>query len=278
MAMKDSLLKKIKRFWKRIVGVALGLAAIFAVLDYLQKWGVLLWLAVHIAALVVWLDANWQPVTIAVLALTILYVFQRLYRLEKHSPISYSDNLKSIEDLRKGWHFEGGWTIPTRGELRVTQSPAGGITRVGQLWTDYNFEFTAVLESECIGWIVRAQDLSNYYMIQLWPDNLRPHLRYLDQWIYFPDIKHGLEIRQNRPIRIRTEVRNIEVRVYVDDQEIYANEKLLGTKFIDLEENISGGNTRKMRVVVPAFSTGRVGFRQAGNERARFSKCRVRPL
>lgn len=257
--------------------MTVGLGAIFLVVDYLKKWGVLAWLGALVSALAIRLVANWQLVTTALLALAILYVFYRLYRLEKHSPISYSDNFKSTEDLKKNWHAEGEWTIPKPGELRVTQSHAGGITRVGQLWTDYCFEFTAVLEHDCIGWIVRAQDLSNYYMFQLWPDKLRPHVRYFDQWIYPEESKLDFQVKKRIPVRIRTEVLNIEVRIYVDGKEIYTNEKMFESKLIDLEEK-AGGKTRKFLAVVPAFSTGRVGFRQAGNESARFSKCRVRPL
>ena len=268
-------LDRFPRLWKWIAGVATGLVAILGIVDHLAEWGVFAWLGRQVSMLVALLQVNLQLVAIGVLAMAILLLFGRIYRLERHSPISFNDNFKSIEALRKRWHYEGGWTIPKRGEIRVTQSPSGGMTRVGQLWTDYSFEFTGVLEHEVIAWIVRAQDLSNYYMIQLTPTQIRPHLRYLDQWIYFQNTDHQLTIQANHPIRVRTEVRNIEIRVFVNGKEIYNNEKLFGTKFIALKDEET---SKTLRAVVPAFTTGRVGFRQAGNERARFSKARVRPL
>lgn len=120
------------------------------------------------------------------------------------------------------------------GKLSVTQSEKGGITRVGHLWTDYSFEFTGVIVRYCIGWIVRAQDLSNYYMIQLNPTEVRPHLRVGGKWIAAPQRKdglaidskeHGLSIEPEESIEIRTEVRGSEIRVYVKNEETYHNQK-----------------------------------------------------
>ena len=219
--------------------------------------------------------ANWQLLAIGGLAIGLGYLFIRLRRHESYFPVSFADDFKSEEDLRRRWHYEGGWSIPERGELRVTQSHAGGMTRVGQQWTDYRLEFTAVLESEVIAWILRAQDLSNYYMIQLTPTEVRPHLRYADQWLRFPPQSHNIEIERNIPIQIRTDVRGKEIRVFVNGGEIYNSEKLFGTKFWDVNDEETGST---FRVVVPAFTTGRIGFRQAGNERARFSKVRITPI
>jgi hypothetical protein len=59
----------------------------------------------------------------------------------------------------------------------VTGSDEGGITKVGSRWENYTFSFRARIISKCIGFIVRAQDLNSYYMFQIRPDKIRPHLR-----------------------------------------------------------------------------------------------------
>jgi hypothetical protein len=81
-----------------------------------------------------------------------------------------------FENLDK-WDFIGPWRIVDKGTLLVTGSDEGGITKVGSHWENYTFYFSARIISKCIGFIVRAQDLNNYYMFQIRPDKIRPHFR-----------------------------------------------------------------------------------------------------
>jgi hypothetical protein len=87
----------------------------------------------------------------------------------------FADNFRG--DFKARWDFEGPWRLVEKGTLLVTGSDAGGITKVGALWENYTFAFKARIINGCVGVVVRAQDLNNYYMFQIHPDKVRPHRR-----------------------------------------------------------------------------------------------------
>ncbi len=225
----------------------------------------------------------WRGLVLVVFAILIFALYLKLGGFKKYVATSFKDDCK--KGLHKNWYYiDGRWKLLRGGGLSVTQSEKGGITRVGHLWTDYSFEFTAVIVNLCIGWILRAQDLLNYYMIQLNPTEVRPHLRVGGRWIAaegkkyglaLDTKKHGVPIRLNEPIKIRTEVRGSEIRVYVNNREIYHDQKFFSIKFIN--QDFDNVPMQPGVLVVPPFTTGRVGFRMYGQEHGRISRCRVRP-
>ncbi len=226
----------------------------------------------------------WRDVVLGVFAILILVLYFNLDRFKKYIATSFKDDFK--KDLHKNWHYiDGTWELLPRGELRVTQSEIGGITRVGYLWTDYSFEFTAVIVNRCIAWIVRAQDLFNYYMIQLDCVHVRPHLCFTGQWVRSGRVEdahsiittpHGQSIHPDNTIEVRTEVRGSEIRVYVNNNQIYHDRTFFSARFID--QGFVLVQPQPGAIAVPPFTTGRVGFRIAGPEEGKISRCRVRPL
>lgn len=275
------MLNGIRRRWRWMVGVLGSIGSIVAVLNFVLKWGILSWLWKLAGKCANLLSIHWLNLVLVIFAVFILALWLKLCRLEKYVGMSFKDDFK--KDLNKNWDYHGKWELVHGGELSVTQSEMGGITKVGHLWKDYSFEFNAVIVHDRIGWIVRAQDLLNYYMIQLTPTMVRPHLRIGGNWIVLSENPHPLRINLNEPMRIRTEVRGSEARVYVNDKEMYYNNELFSMKFLQVKVEEDGkelkvGPLQSNVVVVPAFSTGRVGFRMAGQEHGRFSGGRVRPF
>ena len=69
------------------------------------------------------------------------------------------------DDFSKGlatnWDFVGGWRVTPNGELVVTNSDPGGLTKMGTFWENYTFEFEASIINQCVGIVVRAQDPNN---------------------------------------------------------------------------------------------------------------------
>jgi hypothetical protein len=256
-----------------MAGIVVIISAILGILDFSLKWGILSWLWKLVVRFANLLVIYWVGSVLVVFAISILALYLKLHLLEKYVAMSFKDDF--TKDLNKNWDYQGKWELVPGGELSVTESELGGVTKVGHLWKDYSFEFTAVIVNDRIGWIVRAQDLLNCYMIQLTPTLVRPHLRIQGMWRVLFEHEHKLPISQNDPIRIRTEVRGLEVRVYVNDKEIYYNNELFSMKFIPVKSKEAD---KEQMLVVPAFTTGRVGFRMAGQEHGRFSRCRVRPL
>ena len=50
-------------------------------------------------------------------------------------------------------------------------------TKVGATWENYTSSFDAKIVNHCLGVSIRAQDLNNYYMVQIRHDGLRMHRR-----------------------------------------------------------------------------------------------------
>lgn len=260
----------------------------------LVVFGILIWILGREVSLLIihWLGLLFVffAVLIWILDRKVYYVkkdlrtlYDRLPRLESRVAVSFEDDFK--EGLHKNWHYYGQWELVPGGGLSVTQSKKGGITRVGHSWMDYSFEFTGIIFNRCIAWIVRAQDLSNYYMIQLSPTQVRPHLRFQDRWVEARQKKHGQAIDEkdlnrllqvDKLLKIRTEVRGWEIRVYVNTKEIYHKQDFFSMRFVDQQFVLVEGGPGAL--MVPPFITGRVGFRMTGSEHGKLFRCRVRPL
>lgn len=130
-----------------------------------------------------WISSHTLQLWLVGLTCFVITIGVWTYRLRSRFDTGFRDNFGS--DLRRNWDFEGDWRIPERGTLLVTggQSTSGdwldgaGITKVGAQWENYSFSFRARILSRCLGVVVRAQDLSNYYMFQIGPDHITPHRR-----------------------------------------------------------------------------------------------------
>lgn len=195
---------------------------------------------------------------------------RRITRLERYRETLFKDDFEA--DLERNWEYEGEWNIDN-GELSITQSEKGGITKIGPQWDDYSFEFTGVIVNQYIGWLVRAQDLLNCYMLQLNPFLIRPHLR-LEHWHLLEEKPHGLPLRENEPIHVRTEVRGLGISVYINEKKIYHEEEFFSADF-PKEKGVLLGEDLATRL---PFRKGRVGFRLSSKENGRFSRCRVLSL
>lgn len=257
-----------------IIGALLVLIGFF---EKILGWGALSW--AEDAGNLFWslLPTYWVALLLVAFAICISWLYIKLDRLQEDVAPSFKDSF--TKSLDRNWEYNGKWQLSPGGGLSVTESDFGGITRVGQLWRDYSFEFTAVIVHDRIGWILRAQDLFNYYMIQLTPTLVRPHLRIEGKWILLGEFKHERSIKPNQPIKIRTELRGTEARIYANDEEIYSDRELFSMKFLQVtNQQLQVQQLQPNVVIVPSFTTGRVGFRMDGQESGRISHCRVRRL
>jgi len=182
----------------------------------------------------------------------------------------FSDNFKG--DLQANWDFEGLWRIPEKDTLLVTgpaekRDTGGGITKVGALWENYTFTFKARIIKDCLGVVIRAQDLNNYYMFQIQTDRIRPHrraavpvvgpkitsatlsgaknvpIKFKVGWQFF-DPPTLLNRQLNDWFDARLIVRGQAVSIYIDDQLMFQRESFL------------------------QIPVGKVGFRNAYSEEA----------
>jgi len=105
-----------------------------------------------------------------------------------------------IGDVDSKWEFQGNsWRYPEPGILVVSAGKVGdesiGITKIGHHWVNYLVEFEARIDQDCLGVVVRAQDLNNCYMLQIRSDVVRPHRRDPAFLLTVPTSPLGLETR-----------------------------------------------------------------------------------
>jgi uncharacterized membrane protein len=261
------LSQAVEKYLDGLVKLVGYITAVALVLSYVSKFftwgnsGPFAYIRDHIQVL--WLVA----LTVVVL---ILWIWSG--RLRQQLVSGFSDNFKG--DLHANWDFEGPWRIPEKGMLLVTGSNAGGITKVGALWENYTFTFKARIIEDCLGVIVRAQDLNNYYMLQIRTDQIRPHRRATVAMVEMGTSSEGEGVSQPRAIKfttgwqifdppthlarrlddwfdVKVTVRGQSVFLYIDDELAFHKDSFL------------------------QIPTGKVGFRNMGSEQAHVKDVRV---
>jgi len=122
-----------------------------------------------------WLADNVRVVWSVTVTAFLVMLWIWVSRLRGRFARGFRDNFTG--DLRRNWDFTGEWRIVEKGTLLVDKSPAGGLTKAGAQWENYTLKFRAFIVNKCLGVVVRAQDLNNYYMFQIRKDKIRPHRR-----------------------------------------------------------------------------------------------------
>lgn len=149
------------------IGYVTGIAFLFGVVSTFFEWGnkgPFLYLKNNLQSIWMW------AITAAVL---LLIIWTSLLR--RRFKGGFRDNFKN--SLQTNWDFKGNWRTE-KGTLFVRGPDGnGGITKVGALWENYTFTFKACIIKDCLGVIIRAQDLDNYFMFQVRTDRIRSHRR-----------------------------------------------------------------------------------------------------
>lgn len=223
--------------------------------------------------LFVFFKDNLHAIWIGAVTAIILLLFTWTFRLHRRFTSGFRDNFKG--NLQVNWDFEGHWRIPEKGTLLVTgPSDTGGITKVGAQWENYTFTFKARIIRACLGVIVRAKDLDNYYMFQIRADKIRPHRRVAVPHIEIQPEQQSQSAPQIKPIvfekgwqifkpstplthtlddwfDVRITVRGESVIIYIDNNIVLQSESFL------------------------KIPNGKVGFRNSGSEEALVRNVKV---
>lgn len=223
------------------------------------------------------LKDNIQGIWLITLSATAVTLLVWMSRLHKRFVSGFSDNFTG--DPHTNWDFVGPWRIPEENTLLVTGSDAGGITKVGAHWENYAFTFRARIVRDCLGVIVRAQDLNNYYMFQIQTDKIRPHRR-----AAYPVIdtsaKPTHEDLKNENVIIINRI-NFQIGWEVFDPPVPLNPPLNGefdVKIIVRGESVFiyiNGDLVLQQESFLKIATGKVGFRNDGHETALVRNVKV---
>ncbi len=158
----------------------------------------------------------------------------------------------------------------------ITNSEQGYICSDCFGWSDYNMKFDFRINDQCLGVLLRAKDSSNYVMIQIRIDSIRPHIRVNGGWqIWEPAVT---KFTINKPLssdnwyycQINCCKRELKIIIKEKGKEIFNRnwEIPVGYLMLQFYQPI-GSSTQKVDLPFPInLEYGTVGFRNCGAEKA----------
>ncbi len=218
---------------------------------------------------------NIQALWLVVLSASILLLLAWTWRLRQQLLGGYRDNFRDLD----GWDYQGaGWRVKN-GELSVEGSI--GFTMIGVQWENYTFTFKAKIIDRCLGVIVRASDQNNFYMLQIKPDKIRPH-----RLVAVPDVvndERSAEIKEKSSQlyiskHVLTWITEHNCREFKSIPITLTLNDWFDVKIIVRGQSLNlsiGENFEREWPSILQIPTGKVGFRNAGKEKASVKDVRV---
>src|SRR3990167_3328839 len=158
--------------------------------------------------------------------------------------------------------------------FKIKDSHAGYIFPKIAIWDDYKLECDFKIVNTSLGCIVRAVNLSNYVMYQLFYDRIKPHLRINGEWIVTEESSFENKLKPDKWYKLTIICEKRSIRINVEDEK----ETLFDRHFtippqmgvVYRELNQKGEETKRQTQLLQNidFDFGSAGFRDHGDERA----------
>lgn len=168
--------------------------------------------------------------------------------------------------------------------FEITDSHAGFIFPKTSTWDDYKFECKFKIANISLGCIVRAVNLSNYVMYQIFYDKIKPHLRINGEWIITEESTFDKKLKPDMWYQLTIICEKRGVRVVIRDEK----KKLVDRHFsipaqmgVVYREVDAGGKETKRETRLMQnidFDFGSIGIRNHGEERALIKEMFVEKL
>ena len=202
-----------------------------------------------IQELINFLGSNLATVWGITASFVLIFLLLQYFRIRKQLSLVFIDDFKNPID--HNWDYVGPWRITSDHELLVTGSDEGGLTKKGALWENYVLTFDVKILKKCIGVIIRAKDLQNYYMFQITTDKIRPH-RKVSVPILIPSekdpdklkvdkIKVGWDIMDkislvhrkelNTWFKVQVSVNGQSLTICIDNEKVFYRERFLENSY-----------------------------------------------
>jgi len=161
----------------------------------------------------------------------------------------------------------------TEGCYEITNSNVGYLYPKTLLWDDYVFEFDFKIIKNTCGWIVRAQNLSNYVMLQCTDKGINPHIRLDGQWIVYKHDKENLTFNEQLSFdkwykaKITSDKRMIKMCLTIGKEPVFNRQWIIPDKLIwQVNKENEKEKFNLLREI--DFDFGGIGFRNYPGERA----------
>lgn len=158
--------------------------------------------------------------------------------------------------------------------FEITESHAGYIFPKTSNWDDYKFECDFKIVNKSLSCIVRAVNLSNYVMYQIFYDRIKPHLRINGEWIIMEESIFEKKLKPDAWYKLITVCEKRSIRINIKDEEgtivdrHFVIPAQMGVVYreVDSEGKETKRETRLMQNI--DFDFGSMGVRNHGDERA----------
>lgn len=157
----------------------------------------------------------------------------------------------------------------------ITNAEAGYIFSKCLDWNNYKFRFEFKITNACIGAVVRAINLSNYVMLQIREDGIRPHVRINGGWKFWEHPDAHLTFQENLSLDlwyeclISCENENINIKIYRNKIRIFNRDWRIPSGALMFAFASRERDPNAVNIPFPIeLNYGSVGFRDSGNEKA----------
>ena len=214
-------------------------------------------------------------------AIIIIFLIIILYFHNKEKGFYYEPLINTRD--KDNWIGKGVFEYDRKNSsFIITNSSSGYIYENCIMWSNYEFSFKFKILKSNIGVLLRAINLSNYVMLQINQNGIRPHIRVNGGWKVWEFNKVGLEFNSKLSLdlwyecRILCDKRSLKIDIYKDKK-----------KEFEREWDIPEGNVRFEFVhnYVKTYSSfpinleyGTIGFRNWGSEKALVKDIIIRKI
>ncbi len=173
----------------------------------------------------------------------------------------------------------------------ITESEPGYIYSKTLMWDDYTLDFDFKIITTCIGVIVRAVNLSDYIMLQLRLDEVRPHIRINGGWKAYEVKETNLNIDPELSLDkwyhclVACEKDIVQIKI-VDSSDVILLEKQWtiprGSILFRYTHNNSTNKPKQVTTSEIPFHVnseyGAIGFRNSSSEKALIKNILVKKI
>lgn len=162
--------------------------------------------------------------------------------------------------------------VPAHKCFSITDADPGYIYPKCLHWRDYSFSFQFKITKDCLGAVVRAVDLSNYVMLQIGTNGIRPHIRVNGGWAAweYKDVSLGftnaLSLDRWYKCIVTCEKDSISIKLLENKKTLF--DRIWSIPKGSVIFNYDQDN-KKVGIPFPiSLDYGSAGFRDWGHERA----------
>jgi hypothetical protein len=163
----------------------------------------------------------------------------------------------------------------TEKSFLITNSESGYIYSRSLTWSDYKVSFDFKILKTCLGAILRAVNLSNYVLLQININGIRPHIRVSGGWFWREAKDANLSFNSDLSLDkwykciLSCEKVSINIKLFDNKNKIFDREWDIpqGSLVFDFKRDENDTNPAKIPFPI-TLEYGSIGFRNAGEEKA----------